>query len=79
MNYCEKNKQEFIDHGIVGECPFCGGPVTYSKMDKATRSPDTIQCIGDCFFEIQTNYEEGEGAALKYYSNLFENWTKILL
>ena len=47
------------------KCPFCGGKVIHTRCDKNTRTPDMIQCVGDCFFEIMCDYKKDE--SLKWY------------
>lgn len=60
-----------IKDGIVQGyvCPFCGGKVSYYKKDVNTRSPESIQCLGDCYFEMQGSYVDPDMTVLRFFVN----------
>lgn len=49
-------------------CPFCGGKLLYSSPDIDIRSPEVLQCTGDCFMQIENGYEN-PGEALAWGRN----------
>ncbi len=50
-------------------CPFCRGKVHYTELDKETRLPDRIECLGECLFEITD--DEVKGKALEFFLQAF--------
>lgn len=59
---------DLVNYAHLPPCPFCNGEVKYHKKKEEIKQPDSIQCIGNCNFEITSPYY---GNALELYMMRF--------